>query len=48
MDVILFRTFSQVIIVTQKVDTLAERGAGILTKESYIKVIDTLRDSGKA
>ncbi len=48
MDVILFRTFSHVIIMTQKVDQHAERGAGILIKESSIQVIDTRQESGKA
>ncbi len=37
MDVILFRTFRHVIIIMQKVDPLAERGMGILIKESCIK-----------
>ncbi len=40
MDVILFRTFSHVIIMRGKVDPCAERGAGILIKESSTKVID--------
>ncbi len=39
MDVILFRTFSHVIIMTHKVDPRAERGTGIFIKESSIKVI---------
>ncbi len=48
MDVIPFRTFSHVIIMTQKENPCAEKGAGILIKESSIKVIDASRDSGKA
>jgi hypothetical protein len=48
MDVILFRTFSHVIIMMQKVVTCVEKGAGILIKESSSKVIDAHRDSGKA
>jgi hypothetical protein len=41
MDVILFRTFSHVIIMMRKVDPCAEKGAGILIKESSFEVIDT-------
>jgi hypothetical protein len=41
MNVILFRTFSHVIIMKGKVDLRAEKGAGILIKEKSIKVIDT-------
>jgi hypothetical protein len=48
MDVILFRTFSHLIIMTQKMDPHTEKGIGILIKESSIKVIDASRDSGKA
>ncbi len=48
MDVILFRTFNHVTIMMPKVDPHAEKGAGILIKESSIKVIDAYRDSGKA
>ncbi len=48
MDAILFRTFSHVIIVMQKVDPHAEKGAGLFIKESSIKVIDTCRDLEKA
>jgi hypothetical protein len=48
MDVILFRTFSNVIMMRQKVDPCTERGLGILIKESSIKVIDVCHDSGKA
>jgi hypothetical protein len=48
MDVILFKTFSHVIIMNWKVDQCAERGVGILIKESSIKVIDGRQDSGKA
>ncbi len=44
MDVILFRTFSHVIIMTQKVDPHSEGGARILIKESSIKAIDMYRD----
>jgi hypothetical protein len=40
MDVILFRTFSHVIIMTQKVDPRREGGAEIFIKESSIKAID--------
>ncbi len=40
MDVILFRTFSHVIIMTLKVDSNSEKGAGIFIKENSIKVID--------
>ncbi len=48
MDVILFRTFSHVIILTWKVDPHTERGAGDINLKSPIKVIDARRDSGKA
>ncbi len=48
MDVILFMTFSHVIIMTQKVDPHAEKGAVILIVESYIKVKDPHFDSRKA
>jgi hypothetical protein len=48
MDVILFKTLSHMIIMMRKVDPRAEKGAGILIKESSIKVIDACRDSGKA
>ncbi len=48
MDVILFKTFSQVIIMKWKVNQCAERGAGILIKESSIKVIEAHQDTGKA
>jgi hypothetical protein len=48
MDVFLFRTFGHVIIMMWIVDPCAERGVGILIKESSIKEIDTGRDSGKA
>jgi hypothetical protein len=48
MDVTLFKTFSHMIIMTRKVDLFTEKGAGILIKESSIKVIDSRRDSGKA
>ncbi len=40
MDVILFRTFSHVAIMMQKEDPHTERGADILIKESFIKVIN--------
>ncbi len=40
IDVVLFRTFSHEIIVTQKGDTHAEGGERILIKESSIKVIE--------
>ncbi len=41
MDVILFMTFSHMIIMIREVDTLSERGAHILIKKSYIiKAID--------
>ncbi len=40
MNVILFRMFSHVIIMMQKVDPGAERGAGILNKKSSIKAKD--------
>ncbi len=48
MDVFLFRTFSHVIIMTWKVDPRTEKGAGILIKESSIKVIDARRDIGSS
>jgi hypothetical protein len=48
MDLILFRTFSHVIIMTLKVDPRTQGGARMLIKESYIKVIDMNGDSGKA
>ncbi len=48
MDTILIGTFSHVIIMTKKVDPRAEKGAGKISKESSIKVIDACRDSGKA
>ncbi len=48
MDVTMFRTFSQVIIMMQKVHTHTEKGAGIFIKESSIKVIDACRVLGKA
>ncbi len=48
MDVILFRTFNHVIIMMWKVDPRAEKGKGILIKESSIKVIDAYCHSGKA
>ncbi len=35
-------------IMTQKVDPPAEKGAGIFIKENSIKVKDALRVSGKA
>ncbi len=41
---ILFGTFSHMIIMTQKVDPLAEKGAGISIKESSFKVIDVWLD----
>jgi hypothetical protein len=41
MDVFLFRAFGHLIIMMQKVDPWAERGAKILIMESSIKVIDT-------
>jgi hypothetical protein len=41
MDAFLFRTFSHMIIMTQ-------RGARILIKDISIKVKDMHRDSGKA
>jgi hypothetical protein len=47
MDVILLRTLCHMIIMLQKVDPHAERGTGILIKESSIKVIEACRDSGK-
>ncbi len=40
MDVILVRTFSHVIKMTSIGDLRTERGAGIVIKESSIKVID--------
>ncbi len=40
MDVTLIRTFSHVIIMTQKEDPCTERGAEIFIKESSIKAID--------
>ncbi len=43
MEVILFRTFSHVIIMTWKVDPHAEGGTGIFIKESSIKVKDARR-----
>ncbi len=43
-DVIQFRTFGHVIIMMRKEDPHAEKGAGILIKESSIKVIDKHRD----
>ncbi len=48
MDVTLFRTFSHVIIMTQKVDPHAEGGARILIKESSIKVIEICQVLKKA
>jgi hypothetical protein len=42
MDVILFRAFSHMIIMTGKVDPQVEKGVGILIKENSIKVVDTL------
>ncbi len=48
MGAILFRTFSHVIIVMQKVDPRAEKGAGISIKESSIKVIDARQNLEKA
>jgi hypothetical protein len=48
MDVILLKTFSQVIIMMLKVNPHAEGGAGILIKESSIKLIDAHQASGKA
>ncbi len=48
MDVPLLRTFSCVIIMTQKVDPSAERGAGIFIKESSIKVKDACQVLGKS
>ncbi len=44
MDVILFRNFSHMIIMTRKVNTHSGGGAGILIKESSIKVMNTHRD----
>ncbi len=46
MDVILFKTFSHVIIMMQKVDPCTEKGAGIFIKESSVKVIDAHQDLG--
>ncbi len=43
MDVILFRAFSHVIIIMQKVDSCTEKGAGRLIKESSIKVKDSVK-----
>ncbi len=48
MDVILFNTFSHVIIMMRKVDPHAELGVGIIITECFIKVIDGHRDSEKA
>jgi hypothetical protein len=47
MDVILFKTFSHVIIMTWKVDSHPEKVARILIKESSIEVIAARPDSGK-
>ncbi len=40
MDVILFRTFSHVIMMTWKVDPCSEKGAGLFIKESSINVMN--------
>jgi hypothetical protein len=48
MDVIQIGPFSHTIIMSQKIDLHAERGPGILIKESSIKSIGEHRDSGKA
>ncbi len=40
MDVTLSRTFSQVIIMTLKVDPHSERGEGIFIKEIFTIAID--------
>ncbi len=45
MDVILFRTFSHVITMTQKV--VPHTGAGTFIRESSTKVIGAGQDSGK-
>ncbi len=47
MDVILFRTFSHVIIMMQKVDPRTEKGLGIFIKESSIIEINAQQDLGK-
>ncbi len=44
MDVILFTNFSHVIIMTQKVNPHGGGGAGILIKESSVKVMDMHQD----
>ncbi len=44
MDVILFGTFSHVIIMTWKVDPHAEKGVWIFIEETFIKMIDACRD----
>jgi hypothetical protein len=48
VDVTLFRTFSHMIIMPQKVNSHVERGAGIFIKESSTKVIDARQVLGKA
>jgi hypothetical protein len=48
MDVILFMTFSHLIIMTRKMDPHAEGGVGILIKERSINEIDMHLDLGKA
>ncbi len=47
MNAFLFTTFSHVVTMTGKVDPCVEGGAGILIKESSIKVIDAYQDLGK-
>jgi hypothetical protein len=48
MDIILFRSFSRMVIMTLKMDPCAEGGAGILIQESSIKAIDVRTGLGKA